>query len=242
MKIDEMFLIGGSDIDVGGVVIKQPRLDDIRRPDVGFEKYNAYLNVMALTRDDLVDGVFAEAPEELKEQLTVYMVVTVFPEFQKLAEESLTFFLGELVGFDAEKAAFVSESGAKVGAENFDRVRNAILQISCIAPPEPEQPKFRNAKSKKIFEKIKQGRAEMAKTRKHEHNADMSIPNVVSKLSSRGIGYTILNIWQMTVWQLFDQFANACLNTQIEVLSLRWAAWGKDSFDFSAWYKRQQSS
>lgn len=241
MKIDEMLLIGGSDINVDGVVIKQPKLDAIRRPEVGFERYNAYLNIMAMTRDDLINGVFAEAPDALKEQLTVYLAVSAFPEFRALAEGAFAFFLDEPVRFDAERAAFVSESGAEINEENFDTIRGVVLQICGAESDEVDEPMPKGKKARELWLKRQEGRKQKRASRK-SGGKDLSLPNIISAVGAKNAGYNLTNIWSLTVWQLYDQFGRINVNSQMEIVGLRWAAWGKDEFPMDNWYKNNKAN
>ena len=235
MTIDPMLLVGGSDIPIAeGLHVRQPTLDDIRQPDVGSVRYQSYLSLLCMTAKDILANGLDGLPQSLLEHLHSFDLMVSIGDLREAFAEALRFFVRERICFDEDASCFRTDGGAVIDRSNYERVRNVILTVSCIKPPEPEAPKFTSERARKIFEKIKAGREKAAKS---AQNRDLSLDNVISKLSSRHPSYNLLNIWGLTVWQLFDQFGCTCVNTQLDVYGLRWAAWGKDEFDFSQWYK-----
>ena len=235
MTVDPMLLVGGSDIPImDGLHVRQPTLDDIRQPEVGLARYQAYLSMLCMTAKDILAQGDTGLPQSLLEHLHAFDLMTGIGELREPLHEALGFFIREPLLYAEEERCFKTDSGRRIGRDNYEQVRNVILYISCVKPPETEAPKFMSDTARKIFEKIKAGREKSAKS---AQNRDLSLHNVISKLSSRHPSYNLLNIWGLTVWQLFDQFGCTCVNTQLDVYGLRWAAWGKDEFDFSQWYK-----
>ena len=49
-----------------------------------------------------------------------------------------------------------------------------------------------------------------AKKREREKNSQkgdgITLPDIISSLCAYGIGYTMLNVWDLTIYQLYDQF------------------------------------
>lgn len=86
---------------------------------------------------------------------------------------------------------------------------------------------------------MQKGRAELRKAKNQDGNIDLL--NLISAVSARGCGYTLFDIWDLTVYQLYDQFARMNVNVQMDIYSSRWAAWGRDDFDVSLWFKNLQS-
>lgn len=239
MKIDELFLVGGSDIKVGDITLRQPRLDDLRNPEVGFAKYNSYVRLLSMNIEDIV-GVdqYLSIPEETRAQFTAFNALVVTPDLCYLLLEALKFFVREDLKLDYKVAGFVTESGGIINNDTYDEIRNVILQFCGMEVANIGTPKFKGKKSKKIFEKIMKGRAEAAKAKKGSNDESYSLPNIISKISAKHPSLNLLNIWDLTVWQLYDQFSCVSVNDQLNVVGLRWAAWGKDPFDFTAWLKK----
>lgn len=234
MNIDQMLLVGGSDIPImDGLHVRQPTLNDIRQPDVGERVYQSYLSLLCMTAKDLMEHGASGIPDQLIEHISGFDLLTGIDELRPAFDKAIGFFIREPLEYVAANARFETQDGGVICRENYEHVRDVIMKISCIKPPETEKPKFTSNKAQRIFEKIKSGREKKSKAA----NPDLALPNLISKLSSKHPSYNLLNIWGLTVWQLFDQFGCTCVNTQIDIVGLRWAAWGKEDFDFSQWYK-----
>lgn len=95
-------------------------------------------------------------------------------------------------------------------------------------------PKFKNEKAKAIFEKIAQKKKEAKKQGKQNQ---IGLGNIISYLCSQNCGYTFFNIWDLTIYQLFDQFFRQNIKVQTDIYGIRWAAFGEQPFDFSIYYQ-----
>ena len=109
------------------------------------------------------------------------------------------------------------------------------MQLSYIEHDSQEQHQFASEKARRIWEKCQKGKAQMRKASKQDIN--MELPNLIGAVAARSGGYTLLNIWDLTVYQLYDQFTRTNVNVQMDIYASRWAAWGKDDFDVAMWFK-----
>lgn len=237
MTLDDFTLISGSDISVAeGVTVHQPTLRRIRDPSVGHSAYSMYVGVFDL----LVSDVFGEdntvIPREIIDHMHIFDILTGMSDHRKVLLDALSFFLCENVTYDETANVCKTESGGVITREVYDELASVILKISCVQQRRETAKKFANERAKKIFEKIQKARE--TKRRRGNGDPNYTIANIVSKLSSKHPSYNLLNIWDLTVYQLYDQFACTCLNTQLDVIGLRWAAWGKEDFDFTKWYNK----
>lgn len=64
----------------------------------------------------------------------------------------------------------------------------------------------------------------------------MVIPNIVSSLAVHHNSLNMLNIWQMTVYQLYDTFERQYIKQQLDIMGLHYAAWGGE-YPFDEWCK-----
>ena len=69
-----------------------------------------------------------------------------------------------------------------------------------------------------------------------------SLWNIIGAVTSRHPSLNLTNIWQMTVYQLYDQFARVRDQVAFDVYSTRWAVWGKDKLDQSLWFKQERDN
>ena len=80
------------------------------------------------------------------------------------------------------------------------------------------------------------------KAKSKEGNANFDLGNVIAKLSAKtNSPYNLTNIYNLTVFQLYDQFYQIIQNNQIDGYVLKWAAWGSEEFDFSLWYNNNKT-
>ncbi len=238
MTIDDLTLISGSDIDIAdGVVVKQPRLRAICSPSVGEAKYRRYVGTFDLLTSDVLGEGGNILPQEIVEHMHIFDLRTSIDEHRKILLEALRFFLCEDVTYDDAAHCCRTASGGVITREVYDDIAFAVLKLSCVQQRRVTAKKFANERAKKIFEKLQKARE--THKRSGQGDANFTIANIISKLSAKHPSINLLNIWDLTVYQLYDQFACTCLNNQLDVLGLRWAAWGKEAFDFTQWYHKQ---
>lgn len=67
----------------------------------------------------------------------------------------------------------------------------------------------------------------------------MTLPNVISSVAAKSLNLNIYNIWDITLFQLYDQFYRLQNNDAHSINSMRVAAWGdkKNTFDYALWHK-----
>ena len=88
------------------------------------------------------------------------------------------------------------------------------------------------------MKKLQKGRAERSRQTKTDQN--MELGNIISAVASKSHSLNILNIWDLTVFQLWDCFARLTNNSIYDIQSMSVAAWGNKNnyFDVTAWFKR----
>lgn len=247
IQISEIDLLCGCDIPLDGIcMLKQPKLRALTSSGIGFSTYKQYLSLFRLSVADVLEltglselsELYAQLSEHEKKLVPVFDVVALIPDVRELLCEALAFFISGEISYRPETKSFTTSCGnftGEITSENFLDVCDAIMQISCIASKRKDAPvSFRSEKAKRIFEKIEAAKQKMKQS---APDKAMEIPNVISAVAAMGMGYTLSNIWDLTVYQLYDLFARLNVKTQMDVYSTRWAAYGKDPFDFSMWYK-----
>ena len=237
MKIDALTMIGGMPIELDcGVKIYQPRLSAIR--DIGYTQYNAYVNLLMVDTHTLLETLGLTDSGELS-ALHPIRLVLLLPGLSETLLEGLSFFLCQNVEQDGD-GNLICQDGAMMPPDSFHDLRNAIARICCIESAEEDAPPKGSAKALEIYRKIQEGRKRKQASKK-KHPQDLEINNLISAVSARSATYNLFNIWDLTIWQLYDQFARMSVNEQYDVWAQKWAAWGQDDYDFSLWYKNSQS-
>jgi hypothetical protein len=237
VKLSKFDLISPSSYFLAGVGhIKAVKLSDIDALPQKNDTYQMYTSLMLCDAEKLykvlgVDGDYTASTFD------------VFTSDSRLTGELLLlldFFLEESIAYvNTEKkyVTFVGEEAVGViDGSNFDEVVSVILQRCGIGDDKKkEKPTFKNKRAKEIWEKTHA--TETPKDFADRENYDLG--NVVAHLASRGSGLNILNIWDMTVYNVYDQFMILRKGIAHEVGSTNAAVWGdKDNkFDLDSWFK-----
>ncbi len=267
MTINAFDLLSGEDIPFAGIcTLRVPVLRSLRpKTGIGYDTYLQYLNMLAMDLHTLLTGMgiweaYEALPAAEQAQYTAFRILTAQQQMRGLLQEALSFFICEAVSFDASRMCFLlsreNARGAAAGPgqagssgseargftdsvisdENYETVRSGILQINCLSFRQTAPKAFRNQKAKEIYEKTQKRKAALAGQAKRGDDS-MSLPNLIASVAVQHNSYNLTNIWDLTVYQLYDQFARLNMKTQLDVTSLRWAAWGQEPFDFGLWYR-----
>lgn len=232
--------------------------------------YSLYIQVLRMTREDYIK--LAQVDEEkLGEieafltdnglKLTIFDLITTNPTTLNELILAFNFFFAEEVVYDPKASAFLlyaslrtDEDGnfiedpvGTVTRNNYDDVTDIILQ-RCFAKSdedeEEEEPRFKNEKARKMYERQKAARERIKKQQATANAEFLDLGNIVRHLASRQNGLNMLNIWEMTIYNVYDQFEIERQNVGYELSFRNYSIWGGDEkhkFDIDSWYKSQRS-
>ena len=93
----------------------------------------------------------------------------------------------------------------------------------------------RKKAQKKAAEEAKKKAAEEAAKKKADKR--LQLGNIISKLSCVSTGYTLLNIYNLTVFQLYDQFFQYGYLRAMDLNEMAFSNHGGKNFDIQAWLK-----
>lgn len=117
----------------------------------------------------------------------------------------------------------------------MDSITNAcdiILQINFVGGDNQElYGKPKNKRAEEIIAKLQ------AANMKMKSKDGFSFGEMAAAICGLGCGYTLLNVWELTVFQLYDQFFRANSQISFDISAMRWAAYGTEEFDTTAWSK-----
>lgn len=205
---------------IGGIV--SPTLRTISQ--TGIVTYQYYVSAL------LMEGeIFETLPQN--------------PELAELLQLALDFFIKENVVYSTNDNRFVIHLDEKIvgiiSKDNYSTVCDLICQrISVKTRQEDDISKVKNKKAMEIMEKLQRGRNSKNKQTKADKN--LEIGNIISAVANRSQSLNIINIWELTVFQLWDCFERISNNNIYNIQSMSVAAYGnKDNhFDFSSWFKK----
>lgn len=205
---------------VGGII--SPTLKDISL--IGIQTYQYYVSLLLMEND-----VFEALPQNT--------------ELATLFQLTLSFFFREAVTYSASDNCFIVYADDKavgvISKDNFSSITDLICQrISMKSKQTEELSKVKSQKAMEIMKKLQKGRAAKAKQTKADRNLELG--NIISAVANKSQSLNILNIWDLTVFQLWDCFARISNNNVYDIQAMSVAAYGnKDNhFDFNSWFKK----
>lgn len=224
--------------NIGGVVC--PTLRQVQQ--IGYDTYQLYLSIILMTPQ----SYFSMLPTDgSMEETSVYELITGNSKLCLLAERALNFFLTGSVRFSPEYQCFFlyeKEPGEHVEQKPDGLIHRELWQPLCqiiaqrnyVEYPAASTLQVKSQKAKKRLERLEKLRP---KHRKVDHNMD--IGNIISAVAGKSPSLNLINIWDMTIYQLWDTFYRLCNNHILNIQSMSVAAWGDQnhSFDSSSWYK-----
>lgn len=229
---------------VGGII--SPTLRSISK--IGINTYQYYLTILLMdlkTYFTMIqqEETFESLSDEEKSQMSVFDLLTMDSKSAELLQNVLNFFISENVAWSEQNNAFlIYESENVIGAitkEIYPQICDLICQRNCIKSNlEEDLSKVKSKKALEIMKKLQKGRAEKAKATKSDKN--MELGNIISAVANKSQSLNIINIWELTVYQVWDCFSRLSNNSIYDIQSMSVAAWGnKDNyFDATAWFKR----
>lgn len=238
MKLSYFDLISPCPIHVKGVGnIFSPVLRSIA--EIGAETYNFYLSLLLSDENMLFsDNAMTEFLKNaldffFKEEIFYYRAENCF-----IVTNNASSALADIEALSGGRK--LSDTGivGVITQENFSQICDLILQLNNIRPRDADITKVKNKKAADIMKKIQKGRSDRQKNKKADKN--MEIANIISAVANRHPSLNMTNIWDLTVYQLWDAFSRLSNNNIYDIQSMSVAAWGnKDNhFDAAAWFKR----
>lgn len=240
MKLDPFDLLAPGPIPIPGAgAVCSPTLREIKK--AGIQAYHSYLGLFSINLDSYLEAAGAsEAYESLpdRERPSLFELLLAGESTAALLWAGLDFFFCGSVRFDPAQTAFVIEDSnplfcGTVDKENYPRVRHCILQANYITVPDEAEPVYKNAKARQIAEKLRK-----AKTAQKKSSAanNLTLANMVSALAVQHNSLNLSNIWDLTVYQLYDQFFRQNNKNQLDIHAMNYAGWGGE-FDPTSWFR-----
>lgn len=238
MKLSYFDLISPCPIHVSGVGdIFSPTLRRIAQ--IGAETYNFYLSLLladekTLFSDDAMTDFLKNALAFFfKEEIFYYSDERCF-----IVTNNAVSVITDIEALSGGRKLSDTDIVGVITGDNFSQICDLILQLNNIKRRDEDISKVKNKKALDILKKIQKGRAERQKNKKADKN--MEIANIISAVANRHPSLNMINIWDLTIYQLWDAFARLSNNSIYDIQSMSVAAWGdKDNhFDAAAWFKR----
>lgn len=212
----------------------------------GFGDYSWFLNSLSLDVTKYFEitnqkEFYETLSEEDKQKLNIFDLIISQPQIREVIENALSFFMIEKIKYVDEQKMFFAfneddlENPIGIITRNYySQLANIILQLNGMQIKENVACKV-TPKAQAIIDKINKAKERMNKN--SDINKDFELANIMSKLSSKHNSINMLNIWDMTIYQIYDQFYEQNHQNIISMNEINHAYWGGD-FDVTEWYKR----
>ena len=246
MLVTKKQLLRGKPIKVKGIgTLVPPTISDVfdLTDDYdGVDKYSLYISILEISFDKLVKLIGLERFYDIvNENYTLFDLLIVSNKVRQILLECLSFFIAEKIKFNDVKLCFdIIDDDKIIGhidSNNFEELRVNLLRINCINSKVRKPLKFANKRAKEVYLECQKGRQEYEKAVAKNDSGKQSLENLVSFVATKSNRYDFFNVWNLTIYQFNELAMRLNLYNQLDTYTKRWATWGKDEFDFSAWYE-----
>lgn len=237
--------------------LHKPTLREIFNTSSGmsFERFGYYELFLKMSPKTFYTDIKGEEGKEYWNSLTadeqnnisIYDILLIDEQLQNIYIEIFNFFFVETVIFKEGLFILLKNANDELQKENisgvihadtFDSVLDVIQQVCCIDDKKSnEDLKFKNNIAKKLYDKIQKAQQKQENRKKKDVN--LTIPNIISSVSVKHQSLNYSNIWDLTIFQLLDNFNRLQVNAMYDINALRVSVWGdeKKTFNAALWYK-----
>jgi hypothetical protein len=265
MNLDYYTLLSPEPIRLSVGSIKSPTLREIG--DITFRQFGIYQVYLKLTPKDYYNEINKEKlpyweslTDEQRSEMTMWEVVMLEPDVVPGYLRMFNFFFLERVIFREGVFLVIDTDDYKtpddeleINKDNlrgilhhdlFTDVLDVIQQVCCMKSKKPvniKDIKFKNDKARRMYERMLKAKEEKDRIEAKKNAKDFAIPNVISSVAAKSNNLNIINIWDATLFQLFDQFNKLRSGDVHYVNEVRVSVWGdeKKQFDPALWYRNQ---
>lgn len=199
-------------MNVGDLQVKPITLREIK--DIGYIQYNQYLSVLTLKKEELIleskdidISVFELIIKSDSQMLKDLLVGAISFFLREKKDEVLVHHLyGLIFGGTVKnpKDCFIVDNDNYGELVEVIKLQNGIVTISEFDNFSPE-----NDKANSIIAKFKKGREEVKKAKAKKDKGDGSnidFADIVSAVSTKSNTYNKTNVWDLTIYQLYDEY------------------------------------
>jgi len=230
--IDKLKLLAGDErIEIDGIVFKQPKLRDIK--DIGLQTYYAYISFLLVSAEEYLISIKREdlIPFFKQHNLTMFDVYRDNPYERQFFIEALSFFIDGEIEF--KNGEFLIDNTNIINKEIYQKILEIIAEINCLKVNK-QQETYANEKARKIAEKIRQAKQKRSSVQSKD---SISLADIISAVASRKESLNLLNIWDLTIYQLYDHYNRLIAEDEFDILAMNYAYWGGE-FKCKHWSKQ----
>jgi hypothetical protein len=230
MDVEYSQLLTNTPIYLQGIgFVKNPTLHDIFDDRImGYSNFEfikkfLYIDMNTFLKITNQEVVYKQLSNSEKEIYTLFRFMVVTPQTKEIIDNLLSFFIYGRYEFNKANLTYKiydidNQTVGFITNENYNDFIHCIMQICCLkVPTQKTSEKYKNQKAKEFYESFQKKKDENLKQQqKNEGDSSQELPFLISKYCSWNTsGINILNIWELTLFQFYDQFKE--LNYQKQV-------------------------
>ena len=242
IKLDYLTLLSSEPVRVVNIgSVKPIKLKDVRL--LGYDNYNIYVSILNLDKDQFLK--FFKIQDKNISQKDYFDIIFDEQSLREMYLHIFSFFMVEKIEVDLKKRRylvyyddFTKKKKIIIGLINkdsFDVLRNIILQLNYCLNNKAEIEKPAGKHTAELLKKQKKYHELNIKINKKD-DLNFSLPNIISKLCTYSNNVNLINIWDYTVFQVFDQFFALNNRRSIDMANQSYSIWGGD-YKIPQWFE-----
>ena len=240
MKLDYLTLLRGQSIPINGIAhIRFPKLSEIA--ELGSGSYNQYITMLMMNKDSIVKVFEIKENNELN-KVTLFDIIFNIEGLRDMFYNIFSFFIAEELFVSIPYQCFYVKKKDKnkinnvrlIYQDNFEEIEDLILQTNYVNMSDEKNLKPAGKHTEELLKKREKYKQKFANQNKND--MDISLANLISKLSTYNCGINLLNVWDYTIFQLFDQFFVMNNKRQIDMVNMSYSVWGGE-YKIPKWYE-----
>ena len=203
--------------------------------------------------------------EKRKQQLNMMDIIAMNKSLQQSYSKMFNFFFVENVFWDNTNQVFFltkenifydednqsfysyNDKGKQIQTNDYGIIhRNIFVDLCDIilqrcgivrSDADTDTSKVKSKRALEILKKLQKGRENISKNDKSDK--DINLPNLITSVAVKSNSINFTNIWDLTVFQLYEQFKKEQTNVYFDIQKMSVAAYGneKKTFQGNEWYK-----
>lgn len=244
-SLNSGLLLNGRSIEIEGVGhVRSPLLKMIYSTPEMVGAYNIVHTLISCSKKDVLTigeqfggaSVYSALTGVELEDSSKFDLIMMHPILKAVFGLGLSLFFEETLSVFNDQPAFalVSSNGQMSGLivrDNYKQIEAVLKETINVKNDDPSGMKFASEAARRLWEE----QNKMEKETTVANPADYSIPNIISKLSCGTTGYTLFTIYELSVYQLYDQFYSYSQNRMSNLCEAAYAHWGGEDFDQFSW-------
>ena len=234
MKLDYGTMISPCPICLTVGTIRKPKLGEIADSrKMGFDQFKFLESMMSITPKDYYekfnavdsDGRWEQLSDEEKESMTMFQAITEDENLQQIFLILFQFFFEEPV--DYHSGFFI------------------ILKQGTVLHEDMTQDDIVGVLDEKLFRQVMSILKQICGMKIEHNNSDdylnYTLPNVISKICARHPSINYTNVWELTIYELLDNFNSMRAGSIYDIDQTRVSVWGDEhnTFKLDSWYKNE---